>query len=201
VTHASGQNVPRLTLFSGYSFMHGLPTGDTVSLNGWAAELTLNLTRRLGFAANLSGDYGSSSVLTGTYTGGQPISPGSSFVTVPTVTLGRTQVGLSSHNLLFGPEFRPLQNRRAAISFNAGIGAVRATLSSPVFIAEFVGQTKPTIKPRVGFASGGGVSAEIRFTERIAYRVIQFRFIGGHFDFAWQRSLQLATGVVVNLAK
>jgi hypothetical protein len=195
-THASGQNVPRLTLFTGYSYMHGLPTGDTVSLNGWAAELTVNLTRRLGLAGNFSGGYGSSSAITGALAAA-PISSG--FVFLPPVTIGQTQARVTNHTLLFGPEFRLVQNRRTAIRLTAGIGAARATLNNPVFI--FVAQTRPTLLPVTGFAAGGGVSADIRLTERIAYRAVQFRFIGGDCDFGWQRSFQLATGVVLYLAK
>ena len=199
-THASGQNVPRMTLFTGYSYMHGLPTSDTVSLNGWAAELTVNLTRRLGLAGNFSGDYGSSSAITGVFTAA-PISSSSGFVYLPTVTVGQTQARVTNHALLFGPAFRLVQNRRTAISLTAGIGAARATLNSPVFIFGSVAQTRATLLPVTGFAAGGGVSADIRLTERIAYRAVQFRFIGADCDFGWQRSLQLATGLVVYLAK
>jgi hypothetical protein len=195
-THASGQNVPRQTLFTGYSYMHGLPTSDTVSLNGWAAELTVNLTRRLGLAGNFSGDYGSSSAITGVFTD-SPISSG--IVSLPTVTIGQARARVTNHTLLFGPECRLVQNRRTAISLTAGIGIARATLNSPVFIFGSVAQTRPTLLPVTGFAAGGGVSADIRLTQRIAYRAVQFRFIGADCDFGWQRSLQLATGLVVYL--
>jgi hypothetical protein len=109
-THASGQNVPRLTLFTGYSYMHGLPASDTVSLNGWDAEVRIKLTRRLGLAANFGGNYGSSSAITGAFTL-QPISPGPPIVSLPTVTIGRTRVRVQHYFLLFGPQFRLFQNR------------------------------------------------------------------------------------------
>ena len=180
--------------------MHGLPSSNTVPLNGWAAELTFNPTRRLGLAANFSGDYGSSLAIIDAFTL-IPTSPGSSFVTIPTVTTGLTRVRVANHSLLLGPEFRLVQNRRTAVSFTAGIGAARSTLNNPVVFFATAGQTEPKLPPSVGFATGGGVSVDVRLTEHAAYRVVEFRFTAGNLDFGWQRSVQLGTGLVFKLAR
>ena len=197
--HAECQDVPKLTLFTGYSYMHGLPTGDAVSLNGWAATLAFNLTRRIGVAANVTGDYGASSVISGAFTL-VPTTPGSPIVSVPSVTVGVTQVSVVKHSLLFGPEFRLGQKRRATVSLRAGIGAARHTLDGPVYF-ESSGDAKPGLSSSTGFAASGGVIADVRLTNRISYRLLQSNFVAASLDFGWQRSVQLATGWVLNLAK
>ena len=198
--HAECQDVPKLTLFAGYSYMHGLPTGDAVSLNGWAAGLVFNLTRRLGVAANVSGDYGASSVITGAFLL-VPTAPGSPIVSVSTVAVGRTQVSAVKHSFLFGPEFRLWHKRRATVRLMAGIGAVRHTLDGPVYIFDPSGDTKPGLPSSTGFATYGGVSADVRLTNRISYRLLQFNLVAARRDLGWQRNVQLATGLVLNLVK
>ena len=196
------QDVPEAMLFTGYSYMHRLPTDERVSLNGWAAGFDLNLTRRLGIAVDVTGDYGASSVITGSFQI-VPSEPGSSVVSVPTVSVGRTQVSILKHSLLLGPEFRVWQKRRAIVTLMAGIGVARYTLDSPVFLFTS-GSTKPELPARTGFASGGGVGVDVRLTRRVSYRLLQSRFVAARGDFGnsgWQRSIQLATGLVVDLMK
>lgn len=201
-TAAKSQNVPKPTIFTGYSYMHGLPTDQRVSLNGWAAGFDLNLTRRLGLAVDVTGDYGASSVITGSFQV-VPSEPGSSIVTVPTVSVGRTQVSILKHSILLGPEFRVWQKRRATVTLMAGIGVARYTLDSPVFLFTSL-NTKPELAASNGFASGGGVGVDVRLTRRVSYRLLQSRLVAAWIDFGnsgWQRSIQLATGLVIDLMK
>jgi hypothetical protein len=201
-TAAKSQDVPKATLFAGYSYMHGLPTEERVSLNGWAAGFDLNLTRRLGIAVDLSGDYGASSVVTGSFQI-VPSQPGSSTVSVPTVSVARTEVSILKHSILLGPEFRVWQKRRATVTLMAGIGAARYTLDSPVFLFTSL-NTKPELAASNGFASGGGIGVDIRLTRRVSYRLLQSRFVAARVEFGnsgWQRSIQLATGLVIDLVK
>jgi len=164
------QDVPKVSLFTGYSYVHGLPTDEKVSLNGWAATLDFNVTRRFGVALDVTGDYGASSVITGSFQIA-PTEPGSSFVTVPTVSVGRTQVSILKHSFILGPEFRLLQKPRATVTLMAGIGAARYTLDSPVFLFTSA-NTKPELPASNGFATGGGVSVDVRLTRRISYRLL-----------------------------
>ena len=195
----NAQDPPRLALFTGYSYMHGLPRSDTVSLNGWAAEITLNVTRRFGVAANVSGDYGSSSAMTFVWTPG-PFTPGgSTLVRPPTMTMEQTRLGVVNHYLLLGPEFRVVQTRRATVSLTAGIGAARSTLDDPTFFFVSSSGPEPTFPRSIGLAVGGGVNAEMRIAKHIAYRIMQFRYFAANSDYGWRRSLQLATGLVATL--
>ena len=197
---SKSQDVPRAILFTGYSYMHGLPTDERVSLNGWAAGFDLNLTRRFGIAVDVTGDYGASSVVTGSFQI-VPSEPGSSVVSVPTVSMGRTQVSILKHSLLVGPEFRVWQKQRATVTLMAGIGVAHYTFDSPVFLFTS-GNTKPELPASNGFASGGGVGVDVRLTRHVSYRLLQSRFVAARIDFGnsgWQRSIQLATGLVIDL--
>ena len=201
---SKGQDVPKAALFTGYSYMHGLPTDERVSLNGWAGGFDLNLTRRLGIAVEVTGDYGASSVITGSFQI-VPSEPGSSVVSVPTVSMGRTRLSILKHSFLFGPEFRVLQKSRATLTLIGGVGAARYTLDSPVvFSLASSGNAKPQLPASNGFASGGGVNVDVRLTRRVSYRLIQSRFVAARVEFGnsgWQRSIQLATGLVIDLLK
>ncbi len=53
---ASAQDVPRVEIFGGYSFLR---SGDE-DLNGWALALSYNLTPRFGIVLDESGHYGKS---------------------------------------------------------------------------------------------------------------------------------------------
>ena len=83
----------------------------------------------------------------------------------------------------------------------AGIGAVRHTLDGPVYIFDPSGDTKPGLPSSTGFATYGGVSADVRLTNRISYRLLQFNLVAARRDLGWQRNVQLATGLVLNLVK
>lgn len=199
---SKSQDVPKAMLFAGYTYLHGLPTDERVSLNGWAAGFDLKLTRRLGLALDVTGAYGASSVITGSFQI-VPSEPGSSIVTVPTVSVGRTQVSILKHSILLGPEFRVWQQRRATVTLIAGIGVARYTLDSPMFLFSSL-NTKPELAASNGFASGGGVGVDVRLTRRVSYRLLQSRFVAARIDFGnsgWQRSIQLATGLVIDLLK
>lgn len=152
-TPSKSQDAPKATLFTGYSYGHGLPTDERVSLNGWAAGFDLKLTRRLGLAVDVTGDYGASSVITGSFQI-VPSEPGSSLVSVPTVSVGRTHVSILKHAILLGPEFRVWQRRRATVTLMAGIGVARYTLDSPVFLFAPL-NTKPELAAGNGFSIRG----------------------------------------------
>jgi|SRR5579871_6382092 len=196
---SKGQDVPRVMLFTGYSYMQGLPIDERASLNGWAAALDFNLTRRFGVAVDVTGDYGTSSVITGLFQI-VPIEPGSSVVNLGGVSVGKTQLSILKHSFLLGPEFRLWYKRRATVTLMAGIGAARYTLDSPVYLFTS-DNSRPQLPASNGFTSGGGVSVDIRITRRISYRLLQSRFAAARVDFGWQRSVQLATGLVIDLLK
>jgi hypothetical protein len=179
--------------------MHGLPTGDTVSLNGWAGGLVLNLTRRIGIAANITGNYGSASAITGSFQI-QSTAPGPRLVNLPNVLVGRAQVAISKHSLLVGPNFRLWSRGRRSMSIMTGIGFARYRPDSPLFF--FVSaNAEPRLPDKNGLAADADVSADLRLTHRISYRLIQSRFIAAHLVFGWQRSVQFATGLVVDVGK
>ena len=191
------QDFPKATLFTGYSYMHGLPTDETVPLHGWAAGLEYNLTRRVGLAANVTGDYGASSAFvailqSGTRTG--------NFVSLPTFAIATTKVPVRKHSILLGPELRLSPQKRTTVTIMAGIGAARCTLDSAVFVFDPESNT-PRLPASNAFAAGGGVSVDLRLTRRISYRLVQSRFIAANLDAGWQRSIQLATGLVVDLLR
>jgi hypothetical protein len=186
---ARAQEAPRFTVFGGYSFMHAVPGDNGVSLNGWAADATINLTRRFGVAASFSGEYRPTSVYVL-----PAIMPGSSVVSAGSFA-ALSQSSVVKHSALIGPEFRPLNNRHLVVRFAGGVGPARSTRDGWVF-----GFLSSTASPSsTGVAVGGGASADVRLTKRLAYRAVQFKFIARHSDFGWQRSIQLATGLVLNL--
>jgi hypothetical protein len=193
------QDFPKATLFTGYSYMHGLPTDETVSLHGWAAGFEYNLSRRFGLAANVTGDYGASSAIVGTFLFG---TLGYSLVSGPTFSTGITKLSVVKHSVLLGPELRLSPQKRTTVTMMAGIGAARYTLDSQGFIFfSTSGSDTPHLPASNAFAAGGGVSVDIRLTRRVSYRLIQSRFIAANLDAGWQRSIQLATGLVVDLLK
>jgi len=84
------------------------------------------------------------------------------------------------------------------VSLLAGIGVARYTPDSPVFFSVSA-NAQPRLPARNGFASDAAVNADVRLTNRISYRLLQARFIAADLDLGWQRSVQLATGLVFDL--
>ena len=180
--------------------MNGLPAGNAVSLNGWTADLTFRLARRLGLAARTSGGYGGAAVITGSF-GLVPVAPGSTTVTVPTVTVGITRVAVVKHLLVAGPEFRLWQKRRLSVGVMAGIGAARFTPDSPVFLFVSLGEPSPTLQARAGFAGCGAASVDITLSDRVSYRLLQPGWLVVQAGNGWKHSIQLATGLVIRLTR
>lgn len=56
---AFAQDVPKVELFGGYSYMNVNPTGSTFSINtsGWEGAVNYNFNSRLGIVGDISGHY------------------------------------------------------------------------------------------------------------------------------------------------
>lgn len=188
------QDAPKLGVFAGYSHMRGLPTSDTVPLNGWAAALFLKVKPRIGLVATAFGDYGTATMLSGSYT--SPPNDGSVTVGLPTVRVYRTPLPVQKHSISLGPEIRALKWRGVAIHASAGIGIVRGNYDAPMIL--FVSPGEALKSPSsFGVAAFGGGNAQIRLTERLAVRVVQVDYVGTQVQQGWQRNVRLSTGFVV----
>ena len=84
--------------------------------------------------------------------------------------------------------------------FMTGIGFARYRPDSPLFFSVSA-NSEPRLPARNGFASDAGVSADVRLTHRISYRLLQSRLIAAHLDFGWQHGVQLATGLVFDVGR
>ncbi len=120
-----GQDVPRVELFGGYSYLRAGTISpvrlfglDAANLNGWVAAGKINVTSRIGLLADFNGQYGERHV---------QLPAGSN----PSIQPGPGE--FQQHTFLFGPELCLLKTGRMAVHLKALAGAAnRNTLAAPL---------------------------------------------------------------------
>jgi hypothetical protein len=200
-TQADSQDIPRLALATGYSYMHALPADGAVSLNGWTARLMFKVTPRIRLAAQADGGYGETPALAAFFML-PPQNPGPpSAVPFPTSSVYWTQTGIKKHSLAFGPEVQLWRKRGITVNALAGAGVARGNTDAAVFFFMTSPDLKPTMPSYTGFLGSGGVSADVRLTDRLSYRLLQPEFVVTRLGSGWQWNVRCATGLVLNLAR
>jgi opacity protein-like surface antigen len=170
----AADNVPKVELFGGYSFLH-CSTGDSdanCNLNGWNASAAFNVNSSFGIVADFSGLYG-----TITY-------DGSSYKDTA-----------RAHAFLFGPK---VAMRKGKITPFAQ--ALFGQMQGKTFSSTSDGSSA-TAYNQFAMALGGGL--DINASEKIAIRVAQAEFItttDGYDGYAMNH-FRYSAGVVFKLGK
>ncbi len=198
-TRAYCQDIPRVALFTGYSYTRGLPTSDSVALNGWTAGLLLPLTSRFRIAANVAGYYGSASGWAAYLSIPTP-GPNPGIVVVQPGRLYIGQPRVHKYSLLVGPEVRAFQKHGVAFNLLAGAGIAHGSPITGSFLL-LSRQAKPELASDFGVAVCLGVSADVRLTHRFSLRVLQPEFVATRLGSRWQRNIRLTSGLVINLTR
>jgi len=138
-------------IFTGVSLLRLKPGSniDNTNLAGWQLTGTHYFTRRLGFTAEISGNYGT--------------------VNLPQNGTGITSVDVNQHSFLFGPQVRMLHWKRLRTSLRATAGVARAntsvdsSLAGPRDVGVYLTNTK--------FAAAIGSAIDFQITPRLYYRI------------------------------
>ncbi len=197
---ASGEDLPRVELFGGYSYMHHMPTNGSVSLNGWKAGLKLNVTPRVGLLSDVGGNYGEAQAV---YGAAFTFVSSSGAVLQERVTLYPEPPNIRKYSLLFGPEFRLARRARLAFSARALAGVAHGTLDAPVyFISSLFPPASLALPTKTSFAASFGGSVDVRLTDHMSYRLIQPELVLTRLGYSGtERNLRLSTGLVFRFSK
>lgn len=187
----------RLALFTGYTYQHGLPTGNHVSLNGWTAALTWRPMPRLGIAALATGGYGSSSALIGVISNPflGSVAPASA------ASINRAKLPVRRYSILFGPDFRIFRKSCVTLGATAAAGVDHSSLDAP-FIFDFASAPAFILRnlpSRTGPALSAALRTDLRLTRCLSYRPVEATYLAAHHDGIWRSTIQLSTGILWNL--
>lgn len=180
----SAQDIPKVEIFGGYSYLRATGAEEPANLHGWNAALNVNLKNwskaSLGVVADVSGNYGTS--------------------TVVIFSLDAGSVGdlkTKNHNFLFGPQIQ-LHGSRVAPFARVMTGAARRQFSgllsgSPVDLKDNA----------FAFGTGGGV--DVKVNKRVWLRLVQADYLMTRFEALdqstskTQHHLRLSAGLVIRL--
>lgn len=183
-TLAKAQDVPKVELFGGYSFLHASPARtDGFVSNGWDASLVGNLNHWFGIETNFSDHYGTSA---------QNIA---GLVPFPAEAPIPYATGFS---FLFGPHFSYRTTSRITPFAHALFGGTRGegtnlsieVACGPVNIPCAVSRSQTAFS----MAFGGGI--DWRATQRISIRLIQADYQRVNFTGNPQNNVSLSAGIV-----
>lgn len=185
---------PRVELFGGYSYAN-LDFGrfffsSRQNTNGWGASINVNFNRHLGVTAEFAGQYGDIGIFNPPPGAGPADCP---LFDTPSGCFDN--VGLSSHQFLFGPRFSVRKGRYTAFG-NVLVGVNRDRISSWVIDDTTLGPLTDT-----GLALGLGGGLDISLSRRISLRALKVDYLPTRSEkVSWASNLRLQTGLVVKLA-
>ncbi len=180
----SAQDHPKVEVFGGYSFLRATGAEEPANLHGWNVALNANLKNwskvSLGAVADLSGHYGTSSVVIFSLDAGY-------FGDLKT----------KNHNFLFGPQIQ-LRGSRVAPFARVMAGVARRQFSGLL-------SGSPTDLKDNAFAFGTGGGVDVKVNKRVWLRLVQADYLMTRFEALdqytskTQHHLRLSAGLVIRL--
>ncbi len=179
---ASAQDIPKVEVFGGYSFLHAQ---GGQNLNGWNASVTTNLSSRLGLTTDFSGHY---MTLMETLTLPPP------FPSPLRVTLRE-----SFHQFLFGPRLSWRAGERFRPFTHALFGLSRESLTSEVF--GLPNPSPPFTDTEAGFAMALGGGFDVRLNDWLSVRPVQADYLLFRIRGLNRSNFRYSGGVVVRFGR
>ncbi len=179
---ASAQDIPKLEVFGGYSFLHAQ---GRQNLNGWNASVTTNLSSWLGLTTDFSGHYHSQ---TETLT-----------LPLPMPSPVRVTFNESFHQFLFGPRLRWRVREHYRPFTHALFGLSRESFRSEVF--GFPNPLPPLIDTDGGFAMALGGGFDVPINDWFALRPLQADYLLFRIRGFNRSNFRYSGGVVVRFGR
>lgn len=163
-------------VFAGYSHLDLKPGEEleNTGLSGWHVSMTGYATEWLGFAADVSGHYGTAAA--------------------PPNIGGIASLDLEQVSYLFGPRIRVLRTQRFATSMHALLGASRRDADPDTFVIEDLA-LRLSIK-QTKFAAAFGAAFDVNLTPRVAWRAVQPDFFLTTFSGERRKNFRISTGII-----
>jgi len=188
----AAQEVPKMEVFGGYSYLREDLGGAHPGLNGFDASFTYNINHFLGVKADISGHFN-----------------GKTTINIPTVDFGglilNRSADIRSSNLLFlfGPQLTYRKMGRLVPFGHVLLGGVRRKVSFPAEVQTIGNTTITTIikgaDTGFGIAFGGGL--DIKVAKGVGFRLAQADYVLGNIAGDRQNIMRISTGLVLQFGK